>query len=62
MVRNVYETAKPAAPKRQVKEVRRALVCQRATLETPAQVDEYLAALRKQLLESLEGNDAIRLI
>lgn len=62
VVRNVYETAKPAAPKRQVKEVRRAQVCQRATLETPAQVDEYLAALRKQLLESLEGNDAIRLI
>ena len=45
-----------------MKEVRRAQVCQRATLETPAQVDEYLAALRKQLLESLEGNDAIRLM
>lgn len=62
VVRNVYETAKPAAPKRQVKEVRRVQVCQRAMLETPAQVDEYLAALRTQLLESLEGNDAISLI
>lgn len=62
VVNRVYvKPIQPQAPRRAVKEVRRTEVCKRATLKNADDVDEYLAGLRRALLESLEGNDAISL-
>ena len=49
------------APKRRVKSVSRSMVFRPLELSSQQQIDEYLEAARKELLRSLEGNDAIRL-
>ena len=48
-------------PKRRVKSVSRSRVFRPLELSSQQQIDEYLEAARKELLRSLEGNDAIRL-
>lgn len=49
------------APRRRVKSVSRSMVFRPLELSSQQQIDEYLDAARKELLRSLEGNDAIRL-
>ena len=49
------------APKRRVKSISRSRVFRPLELSSQQQIDEYLEAARKELLRSLEGNDAIRL-
>ena len=49
------------APRRRVKSVSRSMVFRPLELNSQQQIDEYLDAARKELLRSLEGNDAIRL-
>ena len=59
----VYQKTQAAAvPERRVKEVSRIAVCKRKTLESPADVDAYVEALRAELLEYLNDNDAISLM
>ncbi len=59
----VYQKAQPApASKRRVKDMRRAEVCPRKTLESPADVDAYVEELRAKLLGMLDGGDAVRLV
>lgn len=49
------------APRRRVKSVSRSMVFRPLELSSQQQIDDYLDAARKELLRSLEGNDAIRL-
>lgn len=49
------------APKRRIKSVSRSMVFRPLELSSQQQIDDYLDAARKELLRSLEGNDAIRL-
>ena len=49
------------APRRRVKSVSRSMVFRPLELSSQQQIDDYLEAARKELLRSLEGNDAIRL-
>ena len=59
----VYQKPQAAAvSERRVKEVSRIAVCKRKTLESPADVDAYVEALRAELLEYLNDNDAISLM
>ena len=59
---NVYQKSQVApVPKRRMKEIRRVDVLPRKTLESRAEVDAYVEALRANLLKNLDGNDAIRL-
>lgn len=48
-------------PRRRVKSVSRSMVFRPLELSSQQQIDDYLEAARKELLRSLEGNDAIRL-
>ena len=62
IVNNVYQKSQVApVPKRRMKEIRRVDVLPRKTLESRAEVDAYVEALRANLLKNLDGNDAIRL-
>lgn len=62
IVNNVYQKSQVTpAPKRRMKEIRRVDVLPRKTLESRAEIDAYVEALRASLLKNLDGNDAIRL-
>ena len=59
---NLSNKPQPAPTlKRRVKSVSRSRVFRPLELSSQQQIDEYLEAARKELLRSLEGNDAIRL-